>query len=253
MKKPIYHPYGIKDQAGFLKGLALFIWGGIAASLFLNFFLYQLLSANRAASWLCQIAFYLSDGVSTVSLFCTLALLVLTYAHEEKALRKKLLVSETLALFSLSFVLRLLLYYLSALIDTGDFLGFYLNDVTLSYLTEAGGFRFFMSALTAFLGILTVLLVVFLSAAFLKKRYQGARERGKAEKGMLQIPTLVYLAVSVTFALIDTVMTVIDKGFAFEFSVIFTLVLPYLEIAIYTLIGHFVIDEVVRYYEKKQK
>lgn len=253
MKKPTYNSYGIKDKAGFLKGLTLFIWGGNAVSLFLNVFLFQLLSANRVASWLCQIAFYLSDSVSTVSLFATLALLVLAFAHEEDKLRQRLYTHEALALFSLSFVLRLLLYYLSALIDAADFLGFYLNDVTLSYLTEAGGFRFFMSALTSFLGIVTVLLVVFLSAVFLKKRYQSASERGKVAKGMLQIPTLVYLAVSVTFALIDTVMTVIDKGFALEFSVIFTLVLPYLEIAIYTLIGHFVIDEIVHHYEKKQK
>lgn len=248
MKKPTYNPYGFSDKARFVKAMRLFVWGGIALGIALHFLVYQPLFANSAPRWITKTVFYLSDGISTAALFATLALLVLTVSHEEGTLRKKLFIEESLALVLLSLVLRMLLDLGTAAIDHADFLGFYLNDVTLSSLLNDFGFGFWMRSLSALFGILTMLLVIGVSAILLYRRYQSC-ERGKTAESLKRLPTLVYLGVSLMFAVIETVMTIAELGFAFEFGVLFTLLLPYLEIAIYTLVGKYLIDEIVTRFE----
>ncbi len=251
MKKQIaYNPYGFhQEESRFKKLTRIAVWGGSVASLILFLFGYQLLVANRAPRALSLIVSYLSEGISVVALFTLLALLVLTVSHEETALRKSLLLSETIALFSLSVVLRMLLYFLTAVIDNTGILGdFYLNDVTLFYLTFAGGFRLIMNTLSSLFGVLMILVVLLVSTWLVKKEYQKG-ERGKLSHMMAKLPLLTYLALSVGSALINTVMSIIDIGIALDATVIFTLLLPYIEIAVYTVIGHFVMQEVIKLFE----
>lgn len=248
--KPTHNPYGLKDTAGFVKFARLVIWGGNAISLALFFFVYQLLVANSAPSFLTLTVFYLSECFSASLLFATLALLLLTVVHEEKALSRRLIWEESLALILLSLILRMSLYFLTAVLDNLHlFGGFYLNDVTLSYLLEAGGFNLIMRSLSAFFGVVTMLAVILVSFFWIKKRYAKGI-RGKIDSMMKKIPILVYLAISVGFAIINTVMTVIDLGISLSFSVIFSLLLPYIEIAVLTLVGQYIVDEVIRHLEK---
>ncbi|MBR2987625.1 MAG: hypothetical protein IKC63_06360 [Clostridia bacterium] len=246
MKHTQYNPYGIHERTdAFKKFGRILVWGGGGGSLVLFFLLYQLLVANGAPSWLCLAAHYLTQAFSVFMMFGIMALTVIATAHEESALRKSLLLQEIAALFSLSLILRMALYFLTALIDASfDLGGFYLNDVTLSFLTEAYGFQFLMSTLSAFLGVLSMSMVLLLSAYLIKRLYRKAATRGAVSDAMKKAPVLVYLAVSGFFALINTVMTVIDLGFSLDFSVIFSLLLPYLEIALFTLLGYYVISEI---------
>ena len=245
-----YNPYGIKDRAAFLKLLRFSVFICPLISLALYFFVYQLLVANGAPNILATIVFYLTEAVSTAALFLTLALMALTVTHEETALRKKLLLWEALSLFGLSFVFRILFYLFTVFLDGLSFLGgFYLNDITMSYLFDQGAINFwFKLVIPAFFGVLSMLFVVFLSLALVKKSY-GKGLRGKTVEQIKKIPILVYLGVSVTFALLNTVLTIIDIGFAFTFSVVFTILLPYIEIAVLTFIGQYVIEETVSHLE----
>ncbi|MBQ7364279.1 MAG: hypothetical protein IJW46_01630 [Clostridia bacterium] len=246
-----YNPYGLLDKTARFRTLSrIAVWGGAALSLVLFFALYQLLVANGAPSWLSLCAYYLSECVSTSFLFILLALAVVTVAREEHALQKRLVLQETIALVGLSLCLRMLLYYLTALIDqTLDLGGFYFNDVTLQYLTEAGGFHFFMAVLSAFFGIVTMLCVLLITLFLVKKSYRQTNLRGRVSDRMKKLPVIVYLAISTGFALINTVMTVIDIGISADFSVIFSLLLPYLEIALFTLVGYYIVSQTVSYFE----
>lgn len=251
MKKTAYNPYALgARREAYIKWSKLLTFGGTGLSVFLFFALFQLLVANGAPSWLSLAAYYLSEAVSTTVLFGIMALLVLSVSHEETDLGNRLVWQEIAALVSISLFLRMLLYYLTAVIDAKlDLGGFYFNDVTLTYLTEADGFQFFMATLSAFLGVVTMILVLLLSRYFVKRAYRQANCRGKTFDLMKKLPVLVYLAVSVASAVINTVISIVDHGIAFEFSVIFTLLLPYIEIALFTLVGHYVILAVVSHFE----
>lgn len=249
-KKPTYNPYAIQDQSGFLKWTHRIVWLCPLISLALYFFVYQLLVANRAPSFLATAAFYLNEAFSGAVLFAFLALFVLTVAHEEKALGGKLLLWQTASLFLLSFVLRVAFYLLTLFVDSlGIFGGFYLNDRLFSYFFADGGFNFWFNlVLPTLVGVLSMFFVILLSRYFVKKAYGGAL-RGKTNEKLLKIPILVYLAVSVAFALFESVMTVIELGFALKLSVVLTLILPYIKIGVLTLIGQYVIEEVVSRFE----
>lgn len=246
MKQSTYNPYGVKDRAAFERLFRLAVWICPLISLALYFLVYQLLVANGAPSFLVTTVFYLTEAVSTAALFATLALLVLSVTHEETALRRRLLIAESVSLLAISFVLRIGLYILTAFFDHLGFLGgFYLNDVTISYIFDKGAFNFRMKlVLPTFFGILSMLFVILLSLFLVKRSYQKGL-RGKTGEHTRKIPILVYLGVSVSFALINTVMTIVDIGFAFTFPVVFTILLPYIEIAVLTFIGQYVVDEIV--------
>jgi hypothetical protein len=249
MKHAVYNPYGLKDQASFLRFARLVIYGGCGAGLFVFFFIYQVLVANSAPSWLSLTVYYLSEAVTTAALFATLALIAIAITREEWRLVKRLLWEEIASLFLLSFLLRILLYLFTAFIDsTGILGGFYLNDVTLSYLVDAYAFNLIMRAVSVLFGVATMLAVVLLSTHLIKKQYQKG-VRGKITDAHKKLPLIVYLAVSIGFALVNTVMTVIDLGVALKFSIIFSLILPYVEIGVLTLIGQYVIEEVVKHFE----
>lgn len=248
--KNTYNPYAVKDAAGFLKWAKRVIWLCPLLSLALYFFVYQLLVANRAPSFLSTVVFYINEAFSGATLFAFLALVVLLVAHEEKEKQKTLLLWQTVSLFSISFLLRVGMYLLTMLIDGWGILGgFYLNDRTLSFYFGANSFNFWMNlVLPSLLGVLSMLLVILLSRRFVKKAY-GKGLRGVTTPMLLKIPLLVYLAVSVFFALFESVMTVIELGFAFKFSVVLTLLLPYVEIGVLTFIGQYVIGEIVSRFE----
>jgi len=249
-EKNTYNPYAIKDRGGFLKWSRAVVWLCPLISLALYFFVYQLLVANRAPSFLATVAFYLNEAFSGAVLFSFLALFVLTVAHEEKALGRKLLLWQTVSLFLLSFFLRVAFYLLTLFVDDLGILGgFYLNDRLFSYFFEDGGFNFWFNlVLPSLLGVFSMFFVILLSRYFVKKAY-GKALRGKTNEKLVKIPILVYLAVSVAFALFESVMTVIELGFALKLSVVLTLLLPYIEIGVLTLIGQYVIEEVVSRFE----
>ncbi len=250
-EKTTYNPYGVKDKDGFSRLSRITVWFCPLISLALYFFAYQLLVANRAPELFATVVYYLTEAFSTATLFAFLALLILTVAHEERAMTKKLLFREALSLFLISFVLRVFWYILTVFLDNLGFLGgFYLNDVTLSYLFDMSAFNFWMKLIVpSSLGVLSMFFVIFLSLYFAKKVYAKGL-RGKTDDRLLKIPIFVYLAVSVVFAVINTVMTIVDIGFALTFPVVFTLLLPYVEIGVLTVIGQYVIGEIVARFDK---
>lgn len=248
-RKPTYNPYAIKNEAGFSKLLRASVLICPLISLALYFFGYQLLVANGAPRFLSTTVYYISEVLSTGALFATLALLLLTVTHEEAEKRRKLLLWETASLFGISLVARVGIYLLTAFLDELRFLGgFYLNDVTLSYLVDKGAFNLLMLMLSVFLGVLSMLFVIFVSLALVKKVYSKTL-RGKSDKKLLKLPVLVYLIVSLTFALLETVITVWDIGFALTASVLSTLLMPYFEIAILTFVGQYLMGEIVSHFE----
>lgn len=248
MKKPTaaYNPYGLHEKEALFRKLTLL--STVVAALvgtFLFFPLLQILRANRAPSFWYYLVYYLSEVVSTAALFSVLALGVVTVAHEEKAMRRFLLLWQALSFGVISFALRLLLYYLSALLDSRLAISFYFNDETLSYLLASGGYNLLMSALSSFVNVTVTFFLIVIAFFLVRRAYRRASARAHVTTAMKRIPVVVYLCVSLLFALVNTVMTVAEYGIALSPTVLLTLITPYVEIAAFSILGSLFLSRLV--------
>ncbi len=248
-KNETYNPYGLGDKTPVFRRYAFFSTFGAALLGLFFFLILQLLQANSAPVFLYYLVYYLSEVVSAGSLFALMALGVVAIAREEPALRKGLLKRETIALFSLSFAAKLFLYWLTALIDAKTSLPFSFNNETLSLLMAAGGFRFFMSALSALLNLGLTLLTLFVAFALVRKIYKRAGPRGKIHPLMKKLPVFVYLAMALLSAIVNTILTILDYGISSSLNVLITLFMPYLAIAAYALLGYFFLCRLTDFFE----
>ena len=208
-----------------------------------------ILTANGAGSVWKYLVYYISEIVSAGGLFATLALFTVSVAHEERALRKKVWLWESISLVLISFLLRVVLYWFTAFLDKQLMIGFYFNDKTLEHLTEGGALLSYIAS--SLLNLPVLFLVLALSLAFVKRSYRKAGVRGVAFPMMKKLPVVVYLLVAVVFAVIETVFTVIDLGFAFSPQVITTTLLPYIEIALFSLLGYYLLSYIVDCFDRK--
>lgn len=68
---------------------------------------------------------------------------------------------------------------------------------------------------------------------------------------MKKLPVVVYLAVAVIFAAIETGFTIAELGFSLRFQVVTTILMPYIEIALFSLLGYYVLSYLVDAFDKK--
>jgi len=215
----------------------------------LFFPLSQILTANGAASAWKYLVYYISEILSVGALFSVLALFTIAVAHEEHTLRKKTMLWELLTLVFISFALRIFLYWFTAFLDKQLMLDFYFNDKTLDHLTRGGALiSFIMSSL---LNLPVLLLVLFVSLYSVRVCYQKSSVRGEAVPMMKKIPVVVYLAVAVLFAAVETGFTVAELGFSLSFQVVTTILMPYIEIALFSLFGYYLLSYLVDAFDKK--
>lgn len=241
-KNENYNPYGLHEKEPLFKKIAF--WSIFGASLAgLVFFLaLQMLRANSAPTFVYYLVYYLSEVVSTGSLFALLALGAVSIAREEEGLRRKLLRREAAALFGISFAAKLFLYWLTALLDAKLVLPFYFNNVTLSYLTASGGFRFIMSALSSLVNLTLTFLMLYVAFRLVRNAYLRGGKRGSLLPAMKKIPVFVYLTVALLSAVINTILTILDYGISASPGVLITLAMPYVAIAAYALLGQFFLN-----------
>ena len=215
----------------------------------LFFPLSQMLTANGAASVWKYAVYYISEIVSVGALFAVLALFTVAVAHEEHTLRKKTMLWEVLTLVFTSFALRIFLYWFTAFLDKQLMLDFYFNDKTLDHLVRGGALlSYIMSSL---LNLPVLLLVLLVSLRAVRVCYRKAGVRGEASAMMKKLPVIVYLAVAVLFAAIETGFTIAELGFSPHFEVVIAVLMPYIEIAIFSLLGYYVLSYLVDAFDKK--
>lgn len=249
-KNDAYNPYGLQEKKPLFQKLTLY--ATLVAALlgtFLFFPLLQIFRANSLPPFLYYLLYYLSELVSAAALFAVLALGVVSVAREEKALCRRLLHWEAFSFFVLSFVGRLLLYYLSAWLDSKLAISFYFNDETLSYLLASGGYRLLMSALFSFVNVGLTFVMILVAFALVKKAYRAGKKRGVVTDPMKKIPVIAYLVVALLFALLNTILTIADYGISVSPTVILTLVTPYIEIAAFAVLGSLFLTRLVELFE----
>ncbi len=248
--KPSYNPNALSADKKALFKTLLRISTIIAAAVgTLLFLVLQLLLANGAHTILKNIVTYLSEIISTVALFTVFSLVIVAVMRNETELYSKTLKLETIALATIAVAARFILYFLSALIDTKLGGSFYFCDVTFYYLTESNGYRLWMWLLSALVNSIALPLAMIVVTKQIVSR-QMASSREKLEQRKTVIPVLVYLAVSLLFAIIDTVLTIISYGISASLIVIVTLVTPYIEIVLYSLLGYFTVKYVTPLFEE---
>lgn len=249
-KKQEYNPYGLEDKQ---KEYHRLLWpatigASLAGSLFF-FPLSQILTANGAGAVWRYLVYYLSEIVSSGALFAVLALFTVAVAHEEAALRRKALLWEILTLVVVSFALRIFLYWFTAFLDKQLMIDFYFNDKTLAHLLEGGALLSYIAS--SILNLPVLLLVLLVSLRLVRVCYRKSGVRGEATSMMKKIPVVVYLVVAVVFAAIETGFTVAELGFSLTFRVVFTILMPYIEIALFSLLGYYLLSYIVDCFDKK--
>ena len=249
--KQVYNPYTLDDnkQKEFRRLMWLSTVGASLLGSLFFFLLSQILTANGADSFWKYAVYYISEILSVGALFTVLALFTVAIAHEEHSLRKKTLLWELVSVVFFSFALRIFLYWFTAFLDKHLMLDFYFNDKTLDHLIRGGALlSYIMSSL---LNLPILLLVLLVSLRLVRICYRKSSVRGAAVPMMKKIPVVVYLAVAVVFAAIETVFTVMELGFSLSFQVVTTILMPYIEIALFSLFGYYVLSYLVDAFDKK--
>lgn len=225
----------------------------------------QIVLANLGAGVFFQIVFQATELFNLVAFFLLLALAV--YCAIAGSLRT---VGRIVALNGISSIfvvvlLRLLLYYLMAWIDSGYFLPFDLSNQTLNTLTRNSGAELMSLALSLFISqvILFVLLAVIVFIA-MRTRQKALADKTDLSPAALSnsfdaspLPKLLRtgLILYALFALInqiyDTVATVVNLGAPDSFGSLLSLVVPYFLLAIYTLLCYLALDYGTRWIARK--
>ena len=195
------------------------------------------------------VVYYLSEILSVGGLFALLALLVVAVAHEDDSLRRKALRWEIGATIVLSFALRIFVYWFTAFLDKKLMIDFYFNDKTLAHLVHGGALTSYI--FSSLFNLPVLLFVILLSLRLVRANYR-ASQRGMASGMMKKIPVVVYLAVAVIFAVIETILTINDLGIAASMNVLTTLLMPYIEIALFTLLGSYLLTYLVEWFDQKE-
>ncbi|MBQ4121031.1 MAG: hypothetical protein IJD35_03350 [Clostridia bacterium] len=250
-KKQVYNPYALEEgkQKDYHR---LLLFATLGASLIGSLFFFplsQMLTANGADAVWKYLVYYISEIVSVGALFSVLALFTVAVAHEEHTLRKKTMLWEILTLVFISFALRIFLYWLAAFLDKQLMLDFYFNDKTLDHLVRGGALLSYI--VSSLLNLPVLLLVLFVSLRLVRSFYRKSNVRGEAVPMMKKIPVVVYLAVAVIFAAIETGFTIAELGFSLRFQVVTTILMPYIEIALFSLLGYYVLSYLVDAFDKK--
>ncbi len=251
-KKTVYNPYGIHGQEGlFNRLLFLATFGAALVGTLFFFLLSQILQANGAPLFLKEFVYYFGEIISAASLFTLLALTVVSVSREEKTLFVSLVKKEALALFCISCLMRVFLYWLTALVDDKLGISFYFNDTPLSTMLANNGLGLWAwglyTVLSAFAVVLTILLTYYLSRTV----YRRSGKRGETPPFLNKLPSLIYLGITLISAIVGTVYSLIVDGFAFEASVIVDLVMPYVELALFSLAGYYYVSYLTALFKRK--
>lgn len=221
----------------------------------------QIILANLGAGVFFQIVFQVTELFNLVAFFLLLALAV--YCTIAGSLR---IVGRIVALHGISSIfvvvlLRLLLYWLMAWIDSGYFLPFDLSNQTLNTLTRNSGAELMSLALSLFISqvILFVLLAVVVFIA-MRTRQKALAARADLSPialcksfdtsplpGLLRTGLILYTLFALINQIYDTVATVINLGAPDSFGSLMSLVVPYFLLAIYTLLCYLALDYGTRY------
>ena len=249
-KKYDFNPYSIEEKG---KEYRRLMWlATLGASLVGSLFFFplsQILAANGAASVWKYAVYYLSEIISVAALFAGLALFTVAVAHEEKQLCRKVILWELISVVLFSFALRIFLYWFTAFLDKQLVIDFYFNDKTLAHLVKGGALLSYI--MSSFLNMPILLLVLFVSLFLVRKSYRKSGVRGGAGLMMKKIPVVVYLVVAVLFAVVESVYTIIDLGFSLRFQVVVTILMPYIEIALFSLLGYYLHTYLVDCFDRK--
>lgn len=231
----------------------------------LIFPLRQIILANLGAGVFFQIVFQVTELFNLVAFFLLLVLAV--YCAIAGSLR---IVGRIVALHGISSIfvvvlLRILLYWLMAWIDSGYFLPFDLSNQTLNTLTQNSGAELMSLALSLFISqvILFVLLAVVVFIA-MRTRQKALAARADLSPialcksfdasplpGLLRTGLILYTLFALINQIYDTVATVINLGAPDSFGSLMSLVVPYFLLAIYTLLCYLALDYGTRYIAQK--
>ena len=245
-----FNPYGLEEkQKRFKQIMHLSTWGCALLGSLVFFPISLMLAANGADSLWKYVVYYLSEILSVGGLFALLALLVVAVAHEDDSLRRKALRWEIGATIVLSFALRIFVYWFTAFLDKKLMIDFYFNDKTLAHLVHGGALTSYI--FSSLFNLPVLLFVILLSLRLVRANYR-ASQRGMASGMMKKIPVVVYLAVAVIFAVIETILTINDLGIAASMNVLTTLLMPYIEIALFTLLGSYLLTYLVEWFDQKE-
>ena len=248
-KKQEYNPYGLEDkQKEYYRLMWIATVGASLVGSLIFFPILQMMAANAAGTVWKYLVYYLSEIVSVGALFAVLALFTVAIAHEESALRRKALLWEIVSVVFFSFALRIFLYWLTAYLDKQLMIDFYFNDKTLDHLVRGGALLSYI--VSSILNLPVLLLVLLVSLRLVRSSYRKLGVRGVASPMMKKIPVVVYLVVAVVFAAIETGFTIADLGFSLTFQVVTTILMPYIEIALYSLLGYYMHSYIVDAFDK---
>lgn len=240
MKKTTENPYKLSSDAAkrSLRDAGRAICTSAFSASLIFFPLLQMIMANGAPSALYYIVYYIGQLFTLFFFMLVFSFAFLFVRHSEEALEKRLSRKFITMQFLAVFLLRFFLFWAGAFIDDKLAIDFYFSNVTFDGLMADGGASLIVQGIFMFINSFAIVwFVYFLSLRLVKKSYaKGVRRSSEAADApcFYIIPTVVYFAVGFVSTVADTVMTIAENGVSTEFSAIMTLVLPYVELVVYS-------------------
>lgn len=260
MKKSISPVLLSRGADRFLKKLALLIaFLPPLADAIVLYPLTQIALANLGAGVLYQLLSALSQLVSISGFFAAVALAVYCVYADALSALGRVFALQGIAYLTSVVLLRTLVQWLLALLDDKLSLSFALSNFTLNTLTESDGMMLIWSAISLFTNVilLMVLLAVIVGIALLLRRRQrealtlealadGKRENHPSVVLCLRIATIIYLVQALVNQIYSTVTSVSGVETAELIADLASIITPYFLLAIYTFVGYWVMQSVIR-------
>lgn len=224
-----------------------------------------ILSNSSGTGVLYEIFSQIVELYNLTTFFLLLGLAVYCALIDQTKLLGRIVALHGIASVFVVVLLRILLYYLLALLDSTYLVPFELCNQTLNSLTTDGGAQLMALGLSLFISQVILFALLGLMAMLALRARQKALEK-KADLSpvclrdnfdstpipkLLRLGLILFAVVALINSVFDTVMTLIDIGAPAVFSDLMSLIVPYFLLAIHCLVCYLALEYGVRYFTRE--
>lgn len=222
----------------------------------------QIILANSSGTGaLYQIFFQTTELFNLAAFFLLLALAVYCAIADSTKTLGRILALHGIASVFVVILLRLVIYYLLAWLDSVLYLPFDLCNQTLNALMKHGNSELLYTALSLFIGQVFLFAILLIASLIALRSRQKALAKGADLSPLRLFKTfdesplprvlrpglIIYAVLAFGNQAVDTILTILQAGAPDGFSSLMTLVVPYFLLAIYCLLCYLVLDYGTRY------
>lgn len=219
--------------------------------------LLQIVLANTGNGILYQILSALSQIINLTGFFAVASLSVYCALASALSALGRVLALQGIAYLVLTVLLRTLVQWLLAFLDSTFVLPFAFSNFTLQMLTESDNMMLIWSAVQLFINVILmmVLLVIVVAITLVIRQKQTASltlesladgSAGSSFSLVLRITALIYLIQAFINQLLTTLDLVKGSDASDVIANLATILAPYFLLAIYTFIGYWVMQTILR-------